>query len=304
MEQTTSEIMVSKVEQIIQFRTFTPLAMSRKSLIHNLQEGARSLAKRTFTNPYAEMGLNVWQVKALKHLPEGKLRNWRIAGHPLWFTSPSELMHGLKEIFAEKIYDQTLPENAYVIDCGANIGLSVIYLKKICPSARIEAFEPDPANFSLLQKNITSFGLQNVEAHQAAIWKDDSILMFESAGSMGSSINPEMNDGGVKVKAVRLKNLLDRPVDFLKIDIEGAEYEVIKDSADSLHQVKRMFLEYHGQFEQNDELLEMLNIVRAAGFKFYIREAAPVHPIPFRPKRSGELPYDVQLNIFCLRKGD
>jgi hypothetical protein len=121
---------------------------------------------------------------------------------------------------------------------------------------------------------------------------------------MGSSINPDMSDKGVEVKAVRLKNLLDRPVDFLKIDIEGAEYEVIKDSADSLQQVKRMFLEYHGRFEQNDELLEMLNIVRAAGFQFYIREAAPVHPIPFRPKRSGELPYDVQLNIFCLRKGD
>jgi FkbM family methyltransferase len=275
--------------------------MSRKSLIHNLLNGARLVAKRWLSNPYAAMGLNVWQVKALKHLPEGKLRNWRIAGHSLWFTSPAELMHGLKEIFAEKIYEQTLPENAYVIDCGANIGLSVIYVKRICPTAHIHAFEPDPANFKLLQKNITSFGLQHVEAHQAAIWKEETVLMFQSEGSMGSSIDPERNDGGIEVKAVRLKNLLARPVDFLKIDIEGAEYEVIKDVADSLHYVNRMFLEYHGRYEQNGELLEMLSIVRSAGFDFYIREAAPVHPIPFVDQRVGDLPYDVQLNIFCIR---
>ena len=275
--------------------------MSRKSLINNLLEGVRSVANRWATNPYSAMGLNVWQVKALKHLPEGKLRSWRIAGHPLSFTSPMELVHGLKEIFAEKIYDQVLPKNAYILDCGANIGLSVIYLKKCCPSAHILAFEPDPVNFGLLQKNIDSFGLKNVTAHQSAIWKENTTLNFQSAGSMGSSIDTETNAGGISVKAMRLKDLLDRPIDFLKIDIEGAEYEVIKDAADSLHLVNRMFLEYHGRFDQNDELLEMLNIVRAAGFKFYIREAAPVHPVPFRPNRSGALPYDVQLNIFCLR---
>ena len=275
--------------------------MSRKSLINNLTEGARSVAKKWLVNPYAEMGLNVWQVKALKHLPEGKLRNWRIADHPIWFTSPSELMHGLKEIFVEKIYEQSLPANAYILDCGANIGLSILYIKRICPTAHIQAFEPDPANFSLLQKNISSFGLNNVEVIQAAIWKENTVLHFQSAGSMGSSIQSENNEESIAVNAVRLKDLLIRPVDFLKIDIEGAEYEVIKDAADSLHYVNRMFLEYHGRFDQNGELLDMLKIVQSAGFRFYIREAAPVHPIPFRPNRNGQLPYDVQLNIFCLR---
>ena len=184
--------------------------MSRKSLINNLTEGARSVAKKWLVNPYAEMGLNVWQVKALKHLPEGKLRNWRIAGHTIWFTSPSELMHGLKEIFLEKIYEQSLPANAYILDCGANIGLSILYIKRICPTAHIQAFEPDPANFSLLQKNISSFGLNNVEVIQAAIWKENTLLHFQSAGSMGSSIQSEKNEEGIAVNAVRLKDLLIR----------------------------------------------------------------------------------------------
>lgn len=274
--------------------------MSRQNLLHNLFLGVRSVANRWFGNPYRSVGLSSLQVKILKHLPERKLRHWRIAGHPIWFHSPGELMHGLKEIFVEKIYEQSLPQNAYILDCGANIGLSVIYLKKICPTARILAFEPDPVNFELLNRNIRSFQLESVETKQAAIWKETTRLTFQSAGSMGSSLNPESNTG-IEVQSFRLKELLDRRVDFLKIDIEGAEYEVIRDAAESLSSVQTMFLEYHGRFAQNIELLEMLEIVRRAGFHFYIREAAPVHPIPFRPRRTGELPYDVQLNIFCLR---
>ena len=66
------------------------------------------------------------------------------------------ILHGVKEIFIEDVYYQQLPENAYILDCGAHIGLSVIYLKSICPSANIICFEPDNKNFELLQKNIAS----------------------------------------------------------------------------------------------------------------------------------------------------
>lgn len=275
--------------------------MDRKNLLNNLYQGVKSLTGRWLSNPYRTVGLSAWQVKVLKHLPEGKLRSKKILNHSIWFTSPTELVHGLKEIFLDRIYEQSLPEQARILDCGANIGLSVIYLKKLCPGARIIAFEPDPANYALLTKNIRSFELQDVELQEAAIWKENTTLHFSSAGSMGSSIDTNGSTNGVQVKAVRLKDFLQSPVDFLKIDIEGAEYEVIRDVADSLHQVKRMFLEYHGRFDQNQELLEMLQWVRNAGFHFYIREAAPVHPIPFRQKRNNQLPYDVQLNIFCLR---
>ena len=276
--------------------------MDRNNLLQNLYTGIRSRMNRLFSNPYRIVGLSSLQVKMLKHLPEGKLRSRNILGHSLWFTSPTELIHGLKEIFVEKIYDQKLPDNAFIIDCGANIGLSVIFLKQLCPSARILAFEPDPSNHSLLEKNVRSFNLGNVDVQEAAIWKENTTLHFSSAGSMGSSIETQASDQGVQVKAVRLKDLLNEPVDFLKIDIEGAEYQVMRDAADSLQQVKCLFLEYHGRFDQNQELLEMLQIVHQAGFKFYIREAAPVHSIPFRQERNNELPYDVQLNIFCIRQ--
>ncbi|MFM7672891.1 MAG: FkbM family methyltransferase [Bacteroidota bacterium] len=275
--------------------------MERKSLLQNLLTGIGSLTKRWFANPYRAIGLSWFQVKLLKHLPDGPLRTRTLLGKSIWFTSPSELIHGLNEIFVDKIYEQALPSDAFILDCGANIGLSVIYLKQHCPNAHIIAFEPDAANFALLNKNVEAFGLQQIELHEAAIWKENTTLQFKSSGSMGSSLQTHASDTGVTVRAVRLKDLLNRPIDFLKIDIEGAEYDVIKDAADCLHQVKRMFLEYHGRYDQNNELLEILQIVNRAGFSFYIREAAPVHPIPFKPNKNGQLPFDVQLNIFCLR---
>ena len=96
------------------------------------------------------------------------------------------------------------------------------------------------------------------------------------------------------------KDFLSKKVDFLKLDIEGAEYKVLKDVAENLNNVDKMFIEYHGSFAQNNELLEILELISNAGFKFYIKEAAPVFEQPFLPKRhSGE--YDVQLNMFCFR---
>jgi hypothetical protein len=84
------------------------------------------------------------------------------------------------------------------------------------------------------------------------------------------------------------------------LDIEGAEYRVLKDVAENLADVSKMFIEYHGTFEQNKELLEILELVANAGFKFYIKEAAPVFDQPFLPKKHGG-EYDLQLNIFCFR---
>ena len=195
-----------------------------------------------------------------------------------------------------------LPENAFVIDCGANIGLGTLYLKEYCPTAEIIAFEPDETNFSLLTRNIESFGLKNVSARKEAVWIADTTLNFSGGGTMGGKIDTVSENATIPVKAIRLKQLLNRKVDFLKIDIEGAEYRVLKDIAADLQQVKFLFLEYHGSFEQNGELAEIFNIIQSAGFNFYIKEAASIYQKPFMAKMVSPKPdYDVQLNIFCLR---
>ncbi|MGC4103701.1 FkbM family methyltransferase [Ferruginibacter sp.] len=276
--------------------------MQNRSFIGNLKKGISKRIRGLFHNPYAKTGLSWMKIKQLKHLPSGQPRQQDFFGKILHFIDPPELLHGIKEIFVEEIYKQTLPPTAYIIDCGANIGLSVIYMKQLYPDAKIIAFEPDAKNFALLEKNVSSFQCKNVSLRKEAVWIADTELYFATAGSMSSKIEQEATSSTTIVKATRLKNLLTEPVDFLKIDIEGAEYAVLEDIRENLHNVKNLFIEYHGSFAQNNELTSIFNWIQQQGFSYYIKEAAPIYPTPFQRNDRVGFDYDVQLNIFCFRK--
>lgn len=270
------------------------------SFNRNLLAGLKSRINKAFHNPYKEVNINWASLKYLKHLPADKIHSHKLLQHQTFFYGGLEYLHGIKEIFLEGVYKQELPENAYIIDCGAHIGLSVIYLKSICPSASIVCFEPDTKNFDLLEKNISSHHLEKVEIKKEAVWTENTHLNFIQDGNMGSKIGDNNSSNAASVKAIRLKDYLNKKVDFLKMDIEGAEYEVLKDISGSLENINKMFIEYHGTFEQNIELLEILDLVSKAGFKFYIKEAASILDQPFLPK-TALTDYDLQLNIFCTK---
>ncbi|RZL44778.1 MAG: FkbM family methyltransferase [Pedobacter sp.] len=275
----------------------------QKSFTSNLAEGIKhqfSKISKAFNDE--DHGLSFFKLKYLKHLPKGdEIRTLQTKFGNIHFTSAPDLYHSLEEIFSDKIYRQTLPPNSYILDCGSNIGLSVLYLKSICPTAIIEAFEPDAANFSLLKRNIESNGLTGVTLNQKAIWKENTTLIFENKGTLASKLDVNASNG-TEVETARLRDYINKEVDFLKIDIEGAEYPVMQDIEDKLYLVKTMFLEYHGTFDQNNELINMLNMLNKAGFKFYIREADPTYKTPFHRPHDGDTKvYDIQLNIFCFR---
>lgn len=273
--------------------------MLSKQLLKNLFQGiAKRLLPQKTEGPTISIGW--FQKKVLKHLPGGKTRSIRLWERPFYYEAPQELLHGLQEIFVDQIYKQTLSANPTIIDCGANIGLSVLYLKKQHPTATILAFEPDPLNFSLLQQNIASFQLADIQCLQAAVWIENKSLSFSSQKGMASGISTTEHENCIEVKGIRLKDYLNQPIDFLKIDIEGAEWEVLKDCSSQLTMVKNLFVEYHGQFEEQYKLSEILNLLQQAGFKYYIREAAALAPHPFLRAPSNH-PYEVQLNIFGFR---
>jgi len=278
--------------------------MQNSSFISNLKKGISSRLSSSFKNPYKKVGLSWLQIKKLKHLAPGKIRRYPFLHKEIYFTAPAEFLHGVREIFIEELYKQELQPNPYIIDCGANIGLSVIYAKEHYPGARIIAFEPDDMNFSLLEDNIKSFGYSNISLKKEAVWIANTELEFAGLGSMSSKINHNSGLATKTVKATRLRDLLSEKVDFLKIDIEGAEYAVLKDIRDSLQNVKNLFVEYHGNFNQTGELTDMLTGIDEQGFSYYIKEAAPVYVTPFARKKRDVYEYDVQLNIFCFRTAE
>lgn len=267
--------------------------------ISNIAGGLVRKLRGLTRNKYHAVGFSWPKEIMVKHLPEQGIRTISLFGKQLTFNGSGNLLHSLQELFLEDIYQQSLKEHAYILDCGANIGLSVIYLKRLCPTATIVAFEPDETNYSLLKKNIESFGLTDVEAVKAAVWTEETTLRFMSEGSLGSRIADGSGGQPVQVRAVRLKDYLDRPVDFLKIDIEGAEYAVLKDVGDRIRLAEKVFIEYHGSYTQNKELNDILQWVVEHGFRYYIKEAGNMHAPFMHPGNPGG--FDVQLNIFCTR---
>lgn len=272
------------------------------SFVANILRGITGRIKKMSFSGSSKTGLTWFKIKKLKHLPYNRPDVYPFLGSAIHFNNGQELLHSLVEIFEEDIYDIHFnTDHPLIIDCGANIGLSVIYLKHKSPGARIIAFEPDPTNFKLLQKNTSGFKFENVSLRNEAIWKENTVLQFVSDGTLGSKLTEQAKYGNmIEVKATRLRDLLDQKIDFLKLDIEGAEYEVLKDCADGLSNVNHLFIEFHGYFSRIHELTEIFQLAQSNGFSYYIKEATNVYPTPFN-RGTGKKTYDLQLNIFCFR---
>ena len=279
----------------------------------------------------AALGLSFGEFTRLK-----KFEHWYVSdtettffNRPFKMSSPYWFLQSVQEIFIHEVYKfESTNSNPVIIDCGANWGLSVIYFKLKFPGATILAYEADEAIYRLAMDNLAGFQFSNVNLYNKAIWNSNGTLVFSSEGSVGGSVTglhinsavqdfadapPESWVGnyntyyGVhktiekEVKAVRLKTILKEyaKIDFLKIDIEGAEHKVILDSAKELHRVEKMFVEYHSFPDQPQVLHEILKVISNSGFRYYIKEAANNYSHPFI--RDKVKLYDLQLNIFCFR---
>lgn len=207
-----------------------------------------------------------------------------------------------KELFDQQIYQfNCTTDKPYIIDCGANIGLSIIYFKQLFPDAVVVGFEPDDKVFQVLKNNITAFELTDVQLVKKACWNDNTTLKFHSEGADAGRAAKEFDEQNIiEVETTSLRNYLKRKVDFLKIDIEGAENEVLPDIQDLLGNVEKIFLEFHSFVGREQMLPEILDILKKYGFRFIIHHIGIHSPNPFI-KVSNYCNMDLQLNIYGYR---
>ncbi len=241
--------------------------------------------------------------KILKHQGGSLVKQITVSGLNISYRRPYELLHTYHELFVNQIYRfKAASDKPVIIDCGSNIGVSVLYFKTLYPGALITAFEPDKQNFSLLKLNVETNKLSGVTLCNSAVWIHNDVISFSSSGSEASHISDGADSSSTTIKATRLNDMLEEheTIDFLKIDIEGAEWEVLKDCAKNLQKVEHLFLEYHGKTGENEKLNNILSIINQVGFSVYFQNAADLLTQPFLHKTTGTL-YDVQLNIFCFR---
>jgi len=169
-------------------------------------------------------------------------------------------------------------QNPLILDCGSNIGMSILYFKRLYPRARVIGFEPDPAIVSYLQENVSANRLDHVQVVQAAVGGKEGSLTFYSDGKYGSCLAHLASEGMPvgwakhEVPCVRLRDYLREPVDFLKMNIEGAEWEALSDSGERLRNVNEMAVEYHHLPGLPRTLHKILGLLDELGFDYVVSD--------------------------------
>lgn len=204
------------------------------------------------------------------------------------------------EIFVEESYKfESETAEPVIYDCGANIGLSCLYFKKIFPKSKIKAFEADPNIAELLSSNIKN--IKDIEVINKAIWVNNDGIEISLEGADAASIYGSENK--VRVDSISLNKLMEdeERIEMLKIDIEGAESDVIIDCKENLNKVKHIFIEYHSFLNHSQELEFILKILKEKNFRYFIKQPAD-RDTPLINRTNKNYPeMDLQLNIFAYK---
>jgi FkbM family methyltransferase len=223
------------------------------------------------------------------------------AGHRFACSDPGLLRYSIDEVFVDRSYAVSLPPAPTIVDCGANIGVATAFFVTEHPGARVLAIEPDPSAFELLRRNIGRNRWQNVTAHNVAAGKENGTTTFfrdpaQPASIVGSTKRRILGDEAT-VETRRLSELLPEAVDLLKLDVEGAEAEIVDEliAAGALDLIRAIVVEFHHDPARPELLADFLHTLGRRGFSCELRSVGPGAAPP------GETAQDVL--IAAVRRG-
>jgi FkbM family methyltransferase len=247
-----------------------------------------------------------------ENLLSGSLREETVFGARFGLRDHAAFSSMVREIFLRQCYwfpaDTPRPR---ILDCGGNIGLATLFFKRVWPECRVTVFEPDPDNFRLLDDNLNAAGLGDVERVQAALAGHPGELVFVRDAGDGEGVNSRLASGhkgakadvgqsappgSIKVRAETLSSRIDGGIDFLKMDIEGAESEVLEELAASgkLALIKCMTVEYHHHHPRGvDALSGFLAVLERGGFGYRL--------FPGQGSDENEAPQDILVHAWRKR---
>jgi FkbM family methyltransferase len=227
----------------------------------------------------------------------------KLLGEDFRIADSSSFYWSYREIFIQDIYRFESPKSSpLIIDCGANYGTSIVYFNKLFPSARIIGVEADPVIFNILEWNMKTRGLEHVKLLNRAVSLDNAPVKFYSEGADGGRLH-YLEDARktFEIDSIKLDDLIEEEVDFLKVDIEGAETEAICGSA-KLDNVSQLFIEYHSFTDSEQTLADLLHKLSTHEFRYYVHtEFCSPRPLTQEKVRAG---MDLQLNIFAKKNAE
>lgn len=156
-----------------------------------------------------------------------------------------------------------------ILDCGGHIGCFTMYVKSHYPNTKIFTMEPVPDNLKLLNVNIGLNKLKNVKVIPFALYGNSGRFYIDLSGKQFDAVSvtteKPSHENFVTIDALTLDEVLLQnqisKVYLLKMDIEGAEYNIFQHSLESLcKNVKRIIMEFHpaGDTEKRNEIVNRL----------------------------------------------
>lgn len=287
----------------------------KKTLLKGYRFLSRPLAKSKIKNTYVLRKTHETVVKLLKR------RTARVKGHRMILDPEDSLnlsIYGIYEPVETRISTSLLKKGDCVIDIGANIGYyTLLFARKVGNTGKVFAFEPDPQNFSILNRNIKNNKYTNVVTVKKAVSdKCRKMQLYKSGNSSGYTIfNIYKVKKSVHIEAITLDEYFKgkkQKVDFIKMDIQGAEgtaLEGMKGLIRANPQVK-IITEFWplGLERSGTDPTEYLKTLEGFGFEIYeidedskrIRKSGIDKLVKENTAAKRELKYT---NLLCVPKG-
>ncbi len=200
------------------------------------------------------MTLGFWSLRDWFKFWLGGSTKIELKGNPLCLRGGSYLakiadLAMAWEVMVDNVYDAFPIQPAdTIVDIGGHIGSFTVKAASQAVDGKVYAFEPFPSTYAVLQKNTEN--LKNVQAHQKAVSgiSGTQQLFFSSSNPAENSLLRK-TDNSIEVPLITLQEAFDinhiEKVDLMKIDCEGAEYDILFNAGDSLARVQKMVMEVH-----------------------------------------------------------
>jgi len=204
-------------------------------------------------------------------------------------VNAGQLTAQFDEIFIRRQYEfQSERAHPIIIDCGGNVGVSAIWFKLKFPNCQLTVYEADPDLAEILRENIKRAGYEDVVIRHEAVWIANEIVAFSKTGDDSGKIVAE---GETYYPAIDLSEHMPNCVDLLKLDIEGAEYKVLKRLCETraIQRVQRLICEFHVWRDKTDELLATLALLRASGMQLSMFASV----VPWIGLANEDAPFEV-----------
>lgn len=221
-------------------------------------------------------------------------------GAPVSLRSSSTDSKVFDEIFVEQAYAPCLarlPANlgrVTLIDLGANIGLSVLFIARALDVAEIIAVEPDPDNFRMLAENLRNAGLANCSIAVRAFAGSQHAfaeLRDSGNGAWGMRMGPLAESGTPVLPLAEIAGLAKTSAPLvLKCDIEGAERQLFVKIRDWEHLIRYILLELHTEFLS---VQEMRACLESSGFEWTVQGT-----------HQGTQPAGASIALLLLERGE